>query len=57
VKQAALARTHGIERVRLAGSEDLFDGGFGCEAELLLAEDFEVFSVEGDAVVVFVLEA
>jgi len=57
VEKAALAGAHGVEGVGLAGAADLLDGGFGGEAELLLAEELEVLGVEGGAVVVLVLEA
>lgn len=57
MKDAALARGHGCEGEGLAGVADALDSGFGCHAELLVAKHFKVVGVEGDAVVLFVLEA
>lgn len=57
VEQTALARVHRRKGIGAAGGADLFGGGFGDELELAVAEELEVFGVEGDAVVVFVFEA
>jgi hypothetical protein len=57
MQQAALARAHGVEGVGLAGAANALDGSLGCETQLLLTKHFEILGVEGDAVVVFVLEA
>jgi hypothetical protein len=57
VEQTALARGHRIKRVGLAGATNLFDRSFGNEEKLLPAKDLEVFGVEGDPLVVLMLEA
>ena len=57
VEQTALARGHRIKRVGLASATNLFDRSFGSDAKLLLAKDLKVLGVEGDSLVVLVLEA
>lgn len=57
VKQAALAGVHRREGVGPARGADSFHGGFGDQLKLAVAEELEVFGVEGDAVVLLGFEA
>jgi hypothetical protein len=57
VKHAAFSRGHGREGVRLACGSDFLDGCFGRKLKVAVAGGFEVFGIEGDAVVVLRLEA
>jgi hypothetical protein len=57
VKDAALARGHRRERVRLAGSANPLNGHLGHKIELAIAGSLEAIGVERDAVVIFRFEA
>ena len=57
VEQAALAGVHWREGVGASRGAYLFDGSFGDHLQLAVAEELEVFGVEGDAVVLLGFEA
>lgn len=56
MQETALARGHGSEGEWLAGVTHLLDRDFGGQLQLALTEDFEVVGVEGDVVMLLVLE-
>jgi hypothetical protein len=57
MQHAALAGVHGLEAEGFAGVLDLVDGGVGGSAEGAGAGCLEAVGVEGDAIVVFGLQA